>query len=239
MRRGFKCKKEALNLLIASYDDIVSTAYDRNHLKAIQDFEKISENELRRKLSQFYKNEKSLNQAWKTCKGELYEYATFKLVKQLVLSDKELREKFEVLRGEDALSIYGSQIRIRNWSDIFPDVDVLLVENGKVKVIMSCKTSLRERLTETAFWKRELERRSETKNIKLVFVTTNKDKELEGNTNRYMVLHVLDHTFITDPEMYQSLIKTYKRRYGYREDFAFLTQKISFIDALVEFLRKT
>ena len=42
---------------------------------------------------------------------------------------------------------------MKNWSDIFPDVDFVIVNKvcNKAMAIISCKTSLRERLTETAF----------------------------------------------------------------------------------------
>jgi len=170
-----------------------------------------------------------MDQAWKTCKGTLYEYAIFKYIQNVVSSDEKLK-KFKVLMGEDARDQHTEQIVIRNWSEIFPDVDILIVEDESVRAIISCKTSMRERLTETAFWKRELERRG--RNIKLLFITTDKDNELRIDTNRYILLHVIDCTFVTDPEKYKSLVKSYEEKYGDRADFESLISKVRPVDDL-------
>jgi len=156
-------------------------------------------------------------------------------IDHVIKSDKNLNAKFSALMGEDMLRL-KYQFVIRNWSDIFPDVDILIVEQDRVRVIVSCKTSLRERLTETAFWKRELERNESTRDIKLVFVTTDKDNELQQDVNRYILLHVLDCTFITDLQKYKSLIEYYKQKYGSKQDFDKLLSKIKFIGSFKEFL---
>ncbi|MEM2288710.1 MAG: BsaWI family type II restriction enzyme [Sulfolobales archaeon] len=136
-----------------------------------------------------------------------------------------------MVKGRE-INIYRNQIAIRNWDDILPDVDLLIVDknNQLVKAIASCKTSLRERLTETAFWKRELERYANTKNIKIMFITIDKDDELKNESNRYIILHVIDYVIITDPTRYESLIKSYREKYGDRGDFNLLIKKIKQID---------
>ncbi|MFN3805163.1 MAG: BsaWI family type II restriction enzyme [Pyrobaculum sp.] len=130
------------------------------------------------------------------------------------------------------------QLQIRNWSDILPDVDIAIVDklSRNVKVVISCKTSLRERLTETAFWKLLTQSREKI-DVKFILITTNKDKELEIDTNRYIIQHVLDCTFITDPEKYKDLINTYKIKYGEKEDFGIIYSKVKPIAELREFLR--
>ncbi len=101
---------------------------------------------------------------------------------------------------------------------------------------ISCKTSLRERLTETAFWRRELERFDSTRGIHLVFITTDKDNELKIDTNRYILLHVVDCTFVTDPQKYNELVRSYKEKYGNREDFSRLMSKVKTIAEISDFL---
>ncbi len=238
MRRGFKCKKEVLENLQRNYDAMVSTKYLDNFLESLKNFDSITENYLRSILTDYYSNQRSRDQAWKTCKGSLYEYAVFKYIKSIVDSNKELNEKILVIMGDDALSFHGNQIVIKNWSDIFPDVDIIIIEKATNLVIsiLSCKTSLRERLTETAFWKRELEKTHDMANIKLVFVTTDKDNELRTETNRYILMHVVDHTFITDKNKFNELIKTYEKKYGNREDFSKLLDKVMFIDKIEDFM---
>lgn len=240
MRRGFKCKNEILNALTNKYNEIVGANYNKNYIEAIQDFEQIAEKMLRVILNNFYNNDKSRNQAWKTCKGALYEYAVFKCIQHIIINDKLLNQKFTVMMGDEAIVQHKDQIVIKNWSEIFPDVDILIIERATnmVKVIISCKTSLRERLTETAFWKRELERSNNTKEIRLVFITTDKDNELRTDTNRYILLHVIDSTFVTDPQKYNELVADYRNKYGNRTDFSQLISKVKAITEIGEFLHK-
>jgi len=95
----------------------------------------------------------------------------------------------------------------------------------------ACKTSLRERLTETAFWRREPERNPRTRDIRLLFVTTDKDDELRIDTNRYIIFHVMNHRFVTDPNKCKQLIQVYKGKYGDRRDFK------SYYQRFVNFLK--
>ena len=69
-------------------------------------------------------------------------------------------------------------------------------------------------------------------NIKLVFITTDRDNELRTETNRYIILHVVDYTFITDPNKYRELINAYEKKYGDREDFNQLLMRVKFIDEI-------
>lgn len=238
MRRGFKGRGGVLEELQKAYNDIVFRKYGGDFLEALKSFDSIAEDKLRPVLKSYYNKPTSRDQAWRTCKGSLYEYAVFMCLTSIIERDDKLRGKMTAVMGNQALNSYGKQIAIRNWCDIFPDVDILLIdgETNLVRAILSCKTSLRERLTETAFWKRELERNANTRAIKLVFVTTDKDDELKLETNRYILLHVVDCTFITDPRKYRTLIGTYRQKYGNREDFDKLLQRVKPIDKMQEFL---
>ncbi len=231
MARGFGCRKEVLKQLRDLYDRTVKDKYNKNYLDALKNFNAIAENYLRPVLSNYYSLERSMNQAWKTCKGSLYEFAVINTLKQIIENNEILRNKLDVILGDDVSYEHTSQIVIKNWCDILPDVDMVLVERdaNKVKAILSCKTSLRERLTETAFWKRELEK-SGNSDVKVIFITTDKDNELRTETNRYILLHVVDYTFITDPVKYRELVNTYRKKYGHRSDFNKLIEKIKLID---------
>jgi len=109
-------------------------------------------------------------------------------------------------------------------------------EVSRIKAIISCKTSLRERLTETAFWKREIEERHGSK-IFVIFITSDKDEELKIETNRYIILHVIDYTFITNKKKYEKLCKTFEKRYANKEDFSILLEKIRPISEFSEVLK--
>ena len=239
MRRGFRCKREVLKRLKQRYDEIVQIEFDADYLKALEIFDNIAEERLRGILSSYYADRTSMNQAWRTCKGSLYEYAVFKVIDKIISEEQDLNQKFIALVDDDAVVEYKEQLVIRNWNEILPDVDILIIEKetDNVKAIVSCKTSLRERFTETAFWKRELERIKTTKDIKLIFVTTDKDDELRIDTNRYILLHVIDCTFVTDPHKFQQLMDTFRYKYGEREDFYELLSKVRNISEIGDYLR--
>ena len=67
-------------------------------------------------------------------------------------------------------------------------------------------------------------------------MTTDKDNELRTETNRYILSHVVDYTFITNPQKYEELITAYQNKYGDRKDFNMLLNKIKPIDEMKEFL---
>lgn len=235
MIRKFRCRKEVFDSLRKEYDRIVIMEYKNDYLEALKEFNSIAEDELRSVLDKYYDSQTSRDQAWKSCKGALYEYAVFKYVEKTISNNENLSARFLALMGEEIIR-YKDSIAIRNWSEIFPDVDILIVEGNQVRVIISCKTSLRERLTETAFWKRELERTKSTRDIKIVFITIDKDNELRQDMNRYILLHVLDCTFITDPRRYEELVNYFTQKYGARPDFNKLKSKIRFIEDFENFL---
>ncbi|MGB9729366.1 MAG: BsaWI family type II restriction enzyme [Thermoprotei archaeon] len=172
------CKSEIYNILTRFYDKIASLNYENNYLDALKHFDQIAEERLREKLEQFYVNQRSRDQAWRSCKGSLYEYAVLKYIQQII----NLSNTFRILSSNE-LSNYKNQIIIRNWTEILPDIDLILLKQENIKAMISCKTSLRERLTETAFWKRELEKQGST--IKLILITIDKDNELKQDNNYY------------------------------------------------------
>ena len=220
------------------YTNLVEKKFKGEFVQALQNFNTITENELRKRLNSFYKNSRSRDQAWKGYKGMLYEFAVFESIKQVIASEKELSLQIDVISGSNISKEYRDQVFIKNWVDILPDVDIVIIQKLRkiVKAIVSCKTSLRERLTETAFWKRELERNDKTRNIKVILVTTDKDEELRIDTNRYILLHVIDYTLVTDMEKYRKLIRIYQEKYGNRRDFNELISKVKPITCLKEVL---
>ncbi|MCR6693022.1 MAG: BsaWI family type II restriction enzyme [archaeon YNP-LCB-003-016] len=104
----------------------------------------------------------------------------------------------------------------------------------KVVAVLSCKTSLRERMTEAAFWSRELK----PKGIEVIFITTDKDEEVTSDVNRYIVMHVLDYTVITDPDRYNKIVEEWKLKYGSRSDFNVMMSKIISFNDIIKILQK-
>ena len=48
---------------------------------------------------------------------------------------------------------------------------------------------------------------------------------------------MVDYTFITNPEKYNELINSYRKKYGDRGDFDQLLAKIKFIDEMEDFIK--
>ncbi|MEM4665499.1 MAG: hypothetical protein QXR70_05625 [Sulfolobales archaeon] len=100
IRRGYRCKEDALSYLINYYEDIATKDFQGAHLQTVKHFESLSETKIRHNLNLFYKNSRSADQAWKTCKGALYEYAVFKAIKQ-VIDNSRLRNSLKVVKGRE------------------------------------------------------------------------------------------------------------------------------------------
>lgn len=61
-----------------------------------------------------------------------------------------------------------------------PDADIIIYDPRSFKVIaiLSSKSTLRERIAETGYWKIKLSQDAVTKNIKVLFVTPDEDDTL-------------------------------------------------------------
>jgi len=214
------------------YDEVVSKKYKNDYINALESFESIAEKIIRPLFTEYLerlgKPKRSIDQSWRKRKGDLYEYAVIQALKNIIEQDEKLKNKLQVLGKWEIKQSIKDKIAIRNWSKIYPDVDILILDTreNKVITIISCKTSLRERLTETAYWKYELMKHENTKNVKVIFVTTDKDEELHKDVNRYIAMHVIDCTFITDPKKYLKLMKCYKKMYSSKDKFNIIKEKI-------------
>ncbi len=60
---------------------------------------------------------------------------------------------------------------------ILPDGDIIIYnpKNGEVKAVISCKVSVRERFSQTLYWKLKLSLNKRTSKIKVYFVTVDKE----------------------------------------------------------------
>jgi type II restriction enzyme len=66
-----------------------------------------------------------------------------------------------------------------------PDVDLVIIDpvNGSVIAAVSVKVTLRERITQTGYWKLKLLKSPTTKDIKMYFVTLDEDGTLTTQSN--------------------------------------------------------
>jgi len=140
-------------------------------------------------IKEKYKNEaaakgKDPNQAWNSWSGHnLQKLITF-IVEDFVLS---LNENISITSDNDIsrkkLSKELDRVRrnvqvFYNKYSVVPDADIIVYDknNCSVRMIISCKASLRERVAQAAYWKLKLKTSQITKNIKIVLVSTDNDK---------------------------------------------------------------
>jgi type II restriction enzyme len=235
-----------LRLSRCSESDQLKSIYDaylkqsnKNFLDAVEDFENIAEGYIRpifnKMPSMSEKAPRSIDQAWRNCKGALYEYAVCRALDEILTKDPYLASKIDIIHGsklnvndndnvDNIINNIKEQLFLKNWSDIRPDTDFVIINKDCIKVaaVLSCKTSLRERLTETAFWARELK----SKDIDVIFITTDKDDEVTKDVNRYIVMHVLDYTIITDPQRYKEIINKLQSSFADKPGFKDKIKKI-------------
>jgi type II restriction enzyme len=86
---------------------------------------------------------------------------------------------------------------------VIPDADIIVYDknNCAVKMIISCKSSLRERVAQAAYWKLKLSTSKITKEIKIVLVSTDNDKiftykDKKINKSRIIAEYELDGSYI-------------------------------------------
>jgi len=201
----------------------------------LENFENISETYIRKKVQSKSEYKRNYDQAWKSCKGKLYEYVVYEYIKE-ILKKKNI-SYISVKMEEELGESEKESVQIHNWDTIMPDTDLVLEKDSRILAILSCKTSLRERLTETAFWSYML-RTSSGKRVEIVFVTTNKDNELQHNNNRYILQHIVDATLITNKEKYNQFINEIKAKYKDKKDLHDFLSKIYNTDTFIEYIEK-
>lgn len=116
MQKKLRCKKKLFEELEKIYENIVNAEFQGEWIKALENFDEITETKIRLNLKEFYPEQKSRDQAWKSCKGLLYEKVVFKTLKEIIDRDKELKKKFEIISGEEGIKeeALKEQIVIRN-----------------------------------------------------------------------------------------------------------------------------
>ena len=123
-----------------------------------------------------FDHRKNFEQSWRVVKGGgLERVIAFILRQQLEELDLDLvpvKEAGKLL--EIDFGPYGSHK---------PDVDLIVYQQGlnRVLAILSIKTSLRERATQTAYWRTKIRNDPRTQNVRVFLVTPNSDDILRNN----------------------------------------------------------
>ncbi len=124
------------------------------------------------------KNERSAGQSWNKFKGDCFERLLQHIITELVepfglkvvngndLKPNKLAPQLDAVKQEVIISY-------DDFGKYLPDADIVVYKpkNSEVIAVISSKTSLRERLTQTGYWKFKLQEGENRKYIKFYLVT--------------------------------------------------------------------
>ena len=133
-------------------------------------------------------NGKDHEQSWRAFKGNNLE----RLIQYIIADEIEIlglkvvngstfeRTKEENLLEELAKVKRNLLIDYGEFGYHLPDVDLIIYDpkTGKVAAIISSKVTLRERVSQTGYWKIKLQSQELTKHIKVYFITPDEDGTL-------------------------------------------------------------
>jgi len=151
--------------------------------------------------------DKNVNQKWRNDKGRYFEqliiYIIKKEIKNLdvkVIHESELSKKEHEMLKRNLLVDFGK------YGCYLPDADLILYlpDDSSILGIISSKTSLRERFTQTVYWKMKLKNNENTKHIKVFLFTMDnmlnykneKIKEIKKTKKRAILETELDGSYI-------------------------------------------
>ncbi|RLC34379.1 DNA modification methylase, partial [Candidatus Shapirobacteria bacterium] len=131
---------------------------------------------------------KDHEQSWRAFKGKNLEKLIVHIIEDEVLSlglkvldgDKLERTKEKNLDQEFAKVKRNLLIDYGKFGYHLPDIDIVIYrpKTGKVIAVLSGKVTLRERITQTGYWKMKLLSQDLTKHIRVYFVTPDEDGTL-------------------------------------------------------------
>ena len=193
------------------FDDL-KNMYLREKKRNPNDFNFVSN--MFSEIKENYKKEamargKDPNMAWNSWSGHnLQKLITF-IVKDFIQS---LNENIGIT-NDDALSrkkLSKELDRVRRNVEVFydkhsvvPDADIIVYDKNdcSVRMIISCKASLRERVAQAAYWKLKLRTSEITRDIKIVLVSTDNDKiftykDKDITKSRIIAEYELDGSYI-------------------------------------------
>lgn len=131
---------------------------------------------------------KDHEQSWRAFKGKNLEKLILHMIKKevedlglkIVEGNTLERTKSENLPYELSTVKRNLLIDFGEFGSHLPDVDIIVYkpQTYKILAVISSKVTLRERVTQTGYWKIKMSRDEVTKHIKVFFVTPDEDKTL-------------------------------------------------------------
>ncbi len=149
-----------------------------------------------------------IGQSWRSWSGKNFEKLLFHILFRFIdgagLPLKLVRGSILVSQQKDAVLDRVKRNILVDFGIhgcFLPDADIVVYypSDASVKAIISCKTSLRERIAQTGYWKLRLRASPTTRHIKAFFVTPDKDGTLisdKPNKSKTIVLYELDAAYV-------------------------------------------
>lgn len=127
-------------------------------------------------------------QSWKGFKGKNLEKLIIYIIQdeienlglKMAKGDSLERTKPENLSEELSRIKRAVSVNFGEFGLHLPDADIIIYEPKTMKIIaiLSSKSTLRERIAETGYWKIKLSQDSVTRNIRVLFITPDEDGDL-------------------------------------------------------------
>lgn len=141
-------------------------------------------------LTKYYPHIKNAEQSWHTYIGNKFQQLMYTILKgyveKLKLKDSDFQSLLVLKENEIKKNdILSRKLAVR-YGDflLLPDTDLAIVEysfedswKSKILAIVSCKTSLRERIAQACYWKLKLLSSDATKHIKVFLASTDNDAD--------------------------------------------------------------
>lgn len=154
-----------------------------------------------------------MGQSWRSWKGQNFEKLVFYILSRII---DEAGIPLKLIRGStleyQQIDAELCKVKLNILVDFgvhgcfVPDADIVVYDpsDASVKAIISCKTSLRERIAQTGFWKLKLRASPITRHIKAFFITPDEDDTLVSekiNKSKAIVLSELDAAYVLNENL--------------------------------------
>lgn len=146
----------------------------------------------------------NFEQSWRSVKGKGLEK-----VVEYILTQELRRIGLELVQASDKRVNDFLKIDFGDYGSYLPDVDLAVYQPSRSRVlaILSIKTSLRERITQTAYWRNKLRSNEGTRDIKMFFITPDGDDILRSNRKpkkqRAVIEADIDRTYLIKMSEYK------------------------------------
>jgi type II restriction enzyme len=164
--------------------------------KAWDEIRKLKEEYVQR-LRVFDPSVKDAEQSWHIYIGNKFQKVVYSIIKGYVTRLKAQDQSFRGLEVLTESEVKRKEVVMRKLAVkygeylLLPDTDMVIVNyvseepwQSEILAIISCKTSLRERIAQACYWKLKLLSSNITKNIRVFLATADNDMDFTISSNR-------------------------------------------------------